>query len=455
MDADLFIVLAVFVVAFAALALAEAPIALSILSAAVMGIVVTNGFENAQRVLGSVFYTATAKYALFVIPMYVLLGAVLANAGIGERIYRSVHRVVRWLPGGLAATSVGATSLFSGISGSSAADVATFGRVSVNEMSRHGYSKSYAAAVVAAAGTFANLIPPSLAIVIYGLIAEESIGRLIMAALVPGLLSALALVLFVVMRAMLSGPDGGRGARSVAPAPVLPAAAAVTRPPSAWVDLVGAGYAVVIFLIVVGGLYGGYFTATEAGAIGAFAGLVIMFLSRPTSGLTRRRILGTSLRETSEVTSMIFLLLVGGALLAYLVASSGLARDLAEWILALPVPPKVTIAIILLLVLPLGMLLDGLSILLIVVPLVAPVVTELGFDGVWFGILMLKVVEIGLITPPVGLNVFIISGIAKVPTAAVFKDIRAFIALDLAITASFFAFPSIVLWLPAAAGYPA
>jgi C4-dicarboxylate transporter DctM subunit len=443
---SIFLVLAVFTV----LILAEAPIALCLGGSAMAGILAIDGFSNAASVLGSVFYNSSSRYALFVIPMYILLGGLIANAGIGEKIYRTVHRLVGWLPGGLAASAVGATALFSGISGSSAADVATLGRISVNEMSRHGYSKAYAAAVVAAAGTFANLIPPSLGIVVYGLLAEESIGRLIMAAIVPGVLSAIGLATFVVVRAATSSADAGRGGRRMS----LPdeAPARVEARASVAADLVGVVYAAIIFAIVVGGLYGGFFTATEAGAVGAFAALLIMFISR-TAGQTRRQILGTSLRETAEVSSMIFLLLAGGAMLSYFMATSGIAANLAGWVIDLPVPPKVTIALILLIILPIGMVLEGLSILLLMVPLVAPVAVELGFDGVWFGILVLKVAEIGLITPPLGLNVFIISGVSRVAPASVFSQIRAFVVLDLAITTAFFLFPDLVLWLPSVAGY--
>jgi C4-dicarboxylate transporter DctM subunit len=449
MTTDLVVALLLVGGTFGLLVLAEAPIALSIGGAAIVGILYLDGSDDASSVLTSIFYNSSSRYALFVIPMYILLGCLIANAGIGENIYRAVHRVVGRLPGGLAATSVGATAMFSGISGSSAADVATFGRISVTEMSRHGYSRPYAAAVVAAAGTFANLIPPSLGVVVYGLLADESIGRLIIAAIVPGVLSALALAAFVVLRAATSAEEDGRGGRRIS-APEDPPAAVETSTVAA--DLVGVVYAGIIFAIVVGGLYGGFFTATEAGAVGAFAALLITFVKR-TTNRTRRQILGDSLRETAQVSSMIFLLLAGGAMLSYFMATSGLARQLAGWVVDLPVPPKVTIALVLLLILPIGMVLDGLSILLLMVPIVAPVALELGFDGVWFGILLLKVAEIGLITPPLGINVFIISGVTRVPTSSVFRQVRAFVALDLAITSAFFFVPELVLWLPSVAGY--
>lgn len=437
---------------FALAIIADAPIAFAIAGSGLAGMLASEGLENTSRLLGAVFFSSASNYTLFVIPMYVLLGALMANAGIGEQIYRTVQRVVGSLPGGLAATAVGATALFSGISGSSAADTATFGRISVNEMARHGYSKPYAAAVVAAAGTFASLIPPSVGIVIYCILASQSIGRMIIAAIVPGLLSALALTVFVVLRARLTIPEEGMGGRrNAAPESADATDAQVLR--SSWLaDLPGAFYAALVFGIVIGGLNGGFFTPTEAGAVAAFAALVITMIVRPTLG-TRRQVLGVSLRETSEVTSMIFLLLAGGATLSYFVASSGMTAQLVAWVTSLPYSPKVVVGFILLALLPLGMVLDGLSIMLLVVPLTAQLVSELKFDGVWYGILVLKCIEIGLITPPVGMNVFIVSGITGVSTHKVFKHVRAFVALDVVITVLLFFVPEIVLWLPAKMGY--
>lgn len=437
---------------FAAVIVADAPIAFAIAAAGLAGMLASEGLENTSRLLGSVFFSSASNYTLFVIPMYVLLGALMANAGIGEQIYRTVQRLVGRLPGGLAATAVGATALFSGISGSSAADTATFGRISVTEMGRHGYAKPYAAAVVAAAGTFASLIPPSVGIVIYCILASQSIGRMIIAAIVPGLLSALALTLFVVLRARMTTAEEGMGGQNTAAGTPAGAASAAGLRTSWLQDLRGALYAAIVFAIVIGGLYGGFFTPTEAGAMAAFAALLITLVARPAS-TTRRKVLGVSLRETSEVTSMIFLLLAGGATLSYFVASSGVTTQLVAWVTSLPFSPKVVVGFILLALLPLGMVLDGLSIMLLVVPLTAALVTELKFDGVWYGILVLKCIEIGLITPPVGMNVFIVSGLTGVETHKVFRHVRAFVVLDVLITLLLFLAPEIVLWLPAKMGF--
>jgi C4-dicarboxylate transporter, DctM subunit len=469
------LIIAITFAVFFALILLEVPVGYSIAISGTLGIVMVAGMTTATRVMATTPYSATAKYALVVIPMYILLGTLIANAGIGAGIYRAVNRVVSRLPGGLAAAAVVATALFSGISGSSAADVATFGRISVNEMTRHGYDKAYAAAVVASAGAFAALIPPSVTLVIYAIIAEQNVGAMVIAGLIPGVLSAVILVCFVVVRAALGARAyGGRKddralAESIAEKVDLARSAnggggvatvtgtrtaTATAPPrvSNRADALAILYAVIIFAIVVGGLYGGIFTATESGAIGAFAALVIALIARRSREMTLRQLIMRSLHETSTVTSMIFLLLIGGAIFAFFIASSGIPRQLTSWATTLPVAPEVVVILFLVLLLVLGMFLDGLSTMLLTVPLIAPVVVGLGFDGIWFGILVLKVIEIGLITPPVGINVFIISGIAKIKVTSVFVKLVPFVALDLVVTAILFTFPDIIMWLPRAAG---
>lgn len=448
----------------------EIPIALALIGSAVSGLLLMGSTSVLASFLGSTPYSATAKYALFVIPMYILLGTVIANAGIGRAIYRAVNRVIGRLPGGLAATAVGATALFSGISGSSAADVAAFGRISVQEMGRHGYKREYAAAVVAAAGAFAALIPPSIAIVLYGITAEVSIAALIFAGIVPGVLSCLVLIGFVVVRAILSARRGvaqfGGGSRIAGAAsatkasgrPAVPITSSFSAQPRTALgralqsDFVGVGYAVIIFAVVVGGLYGGIFTATEAGALGAVVAVIIMVIEVRKRRGSVFRVMAVSLRETVGTVGMIFLLIVGGSMFGYMVTLSGLPRALTEWAGSLPVPPLVVVGMLLLILLPLGAVLDGLTTMLITVPLMAPIVLDLGFDPVWFGILVLKMIEIGLITPPIGINAFVISSATGIKAESVFRYLAPFVALDLVITTVCFFAPDIVLWLPRAAG---
>ena len=467
---------------FLVLILIETHIAIAIGIAGVVGIILVDGWAAASSTLQSAPHTATAKFALFVIPMYILLGALISNSNIGERIFRVVARLTHRLPGGLAAATVTATAMFSGISGSSVADVAVFGRIATAEMTRYGYSRAYAAAVVAASGAFAALIPPSITIVIYAVIASESVGAMILAAVVPGIFSALTLAVYVIVTAAIrkrrsartpelvmaeavSAPATGHATelteeietpKTVGVGASIEQASLSARPdPSkrgALSEGIGAVLiAVVLFTIVAGGILSGFVTATEAGALGALAALVIVLLS-----LRRMkpfvRTLWNSMLDTAQQTSMIFLILVGGSLFTYSLVLSGAPQAIAQWISTLPLAPLAVVGLMLLILLPLGTFLDGLSIMLITVPIMAPVAVELGFSGIWFGILVLKFIEIGLITPPVGINIFVISGIVKEPAERVFRAVTPFILLDLAGTAVLFMFPDIVLWLPRVAG---
>lgn len=472
------IALAVFMV----LALLETPIGLAIGGGAIVGITLIGGFGLSSSVLASIPYSTTAHYSMFVVPMYILLGTVIANSSIGAGVYSSVNRVVGRVPGGLGVTAVTATALFSGISGSTAADIAAFGRVSVNEMSKHGYTKSHAAAIVAAAGAFAMLIPPGIALVMFAIIAGESVGGMVIAGVIPGFMSCLVLSVAIVVSAVLSRRMRGLGEgverirsrvartfRRRDPVEVLDegtiraaerAAAGVedvevsiedVKRTTLGGDLRAVLYVVVLFGIVVGGLYAGLFTATEAGAVGALVGVVIVLFERKRIPL--KVFFPRVLRETANVTSMVFLLLIGGAMFTYLIARSGVSRTITEWVVSLPLEPLAVVGIFLLILIPMGMFIDGLSLLLITVPIAVPVFVDLGFEPIWLGILLLKLVEIGAITPPVGLNAFVIAGIAKIPVGGIYRRLVPFVILDVAFTAVLFIFPDIIMWLPRLAGF--
>lgn len=458
---DLNLIVALAVATFIVLVLAEVPVGIALGVAGVLGMVVLDeGTRSAEAVLATTPFSVAASFSLVVIPLFSLMGALIANSGIGESIFRGASLLVGRLPGGLPATTVVATSFFSGVSGSSAADVAAFGRISVSEMRRHGYRPEYAAAVVAAAGTFAVLIPPSLVLILYGITAGIPVGHMLIAGVVPGALSCAVLAMFVVAQSTLGlpGPRHERRPRrrratipaaTGAPVEAAPAESVVAKATAK--DLVGIGYAVVIFAVVIGGLYGGFFTSTEAAAMGAVVALVIAAVaSAPYRRRAPRRIaslLTVSLRETVEVTSMVFLLLIGAGIFNYFLASARVPVQLAEWIVDLPVDPSVVVIGILLMFIPLGMFLDGLSTMLMVVPIVAPIVADMGFNEIWFGILVLKMIEISLITPPVGINVFVISGFFRdIPVERIFRTVFPFVLLDLVVVALLFQFPGIVTW---------
>jgi TRAP-type C4-dicarboxylate transport system permease large subunit len=472
-------------------------IALALGIAGFIGISMLRGFDVGVSVLGSFPYSSTSKYALFVIPMFIMLGSLVAHTGIGVAIFSAVNKVVGKVHGGLAASTAMAIGMFSGITGSSAADIATFGRLSVSEMRRAGYHPAYAAAVTVAAGTFAILIPPSVILLIFAAVAQQSAGKMLLAGLVPGVMSCFVLAVFVIVRAYVSKRGGiggshkyteskanlvvasdlapvgvasdGSSVRATPPAIETFSAPAISKgrslgggievdrggqlKPRRLAGFSGIFFAGVLFTVVMGGIYSGIFTAAEAGAWGACAALVIVIATsaRP-KGLTRRHVVSVALRETANTTSMIFLLLICGSIFGFFAASAGLPQLVADWTGQLHVPPQSIVLLFLLILIPLGMFMDSLSILLLAAPVMLPIVHGMGFSLVWFGILMLKIIEIGLITPPVGLNVFIISGLNKLKPEGIFKKAVPFMALDFALTMVFFLFPNIVLWLPNAAG---
>lgn len=481
MSAEFAIVLALGI--FVVCVLMEVQIGLALALAGAVGVGLTRGLDVAVSVVASVPYSSSSSYALFTIPMFILLGSLIAHTGIGLQIFGAVNYFVRGIPGGLAASTAVAVGLFSGISGASSADVATFGRLSVDQMGGKGYDRNYASAVVASAATFALLIPPSIILLIYAIVAEQSPGAMLLAGLLPGMLSAGTLAIFVVARARITGradlgaveetvdvsSNGPRPAGALDPWPegvsspedredVPPAdgAAGLVDDASLLSNLksnsVGLLSAFVLFTVVLGGMYSGIFTATEAGAWGALAAFLIVLTGRVCPKDQRLTVIRRGLRETANVTSMIFLLIIGGSIFGFFAASVGLPRLVAEWAAGLDVGPALLLVIFLAIMFTMGTLLDSLSILLLAGPVVLPVVDSLGYDLMWFGVLMLKVIEIGLITPPVGMNIFIISGILKQRPERVFRFVWPFVLLDLMITAVLFLVPSITLWLPSNMG---
>lgn len=474
---------------FLVLLMTQVPVAFSLLVAGAAGLFLLDGWRPAEGVLRALPFTTTAAYSLVLIPMFVFMGVVVSETGIAEEIFNTSNRLVGRLPGGLALSTLVACAFFGGISGSSAADVATIGRISMREMRRYGYERYFAASVVAAGGTVAILIPPSIVLVIYGILTQESIGQLLIAGIVPGTLTLLAYMGVVLLqvrrkRAYLSAagkdapePHGALAGiatvvagrqeaavlsgepRSPATAPfisdstggAIPASPPEREPVAG--GLGGALYAASLFVIVIGGIYIGFFTPTEAGSVGALAALLLGALS-----LARKRrrdiaiptLVARALRETVSVSSMIFAILVGGSIFTQFLLAARLPQEVTRSVTSLDLPPILIVALIIAMLIPLGMLLDGLSMLLITVPLAYPiVVTELGYSGIWFGVLMVVAIELGLITPPVGLNVYVIAGIDKTLRAErIFVGVLPFVGALTVLMTLFLIFPEIVTWLP-------
>ncbi len=425
------------------------PVAFALGASGIAGIIQIQGFAGAASTIAAIPYNTTSVYTLTVVPMFILMGLLVSHSGMIDGIFNVAQRATRRLPGGLGIATVLAATFFGGISGSSVADAATIGRISIGEMAKRGYEKAYAAAIVAAAGTVDILIPPSIAMVVYGIVSGESIGALMIAGIIPGLLTA---AIYIVLIVVLS--RGRRDGEKVGDVALVHADEG--RKTAYRQEMFGVFGGLGLFAIVIGGLYTGWVTATEAGALGAFTSLFLSVLFvviwRASRGQALRQMLVGAFSETGGLTSMIFALIVGAAIFTNFLVLANVPTGVSSWILGLDFSPNVIVALLLLTLVPLGMFVDGLSMLLIVGPLFHPVAKALGMDGIWFGIMFIKGIEIGLLTPPLGLNVFVVSGLfPDIRVEDVFRRIAPFIAAEFVVSIILFTFPAIITALPAAA----
>ncbi len=424
---------------------AGVPIALALAAAGGLGLVLLVGFDFAWGTLGTVPYLSTARTSLVLVPMFVLMGMMMLHARLSKDLFDAAAIAFGRLKAGLGVAAIAACAGFAAVTGSSAATVATVGRVAVPEMVRHGYGTSFAAGIVAAAGTLGVIIPPSVVLVVYGVLAEVSIGQLLVAGIIPGVFSA---VIYSTYIATL-------GRRHIADAGDLDIGFSDEDGRAIRREVLRRGgtaamQSAVVLAIVVAGIYSGWMTVTEAGMVAALV-VVILVAWRLRSEGPRHVMstLWTGLNESANLTAMVFLLFVGGAVFSAFIVASRLPQDVASAVLNSDAGPQVVVVLILLAMIPLGMVLDSMSILLIVVPIVAPVVSALGVDMVWFGILMVKMIELGLITPPLGLNAFVAAGVLPgVSVDTVFKGLFPFIVLDVVTVGILMIFPGVVTWLP-------
>jgi tripartite ATP-independent transporter DctM subunit len=396
-----------------------------------VGLWIMKNFVVAGKVVGFLPHAIVAHYSLSVIPLFIIMGYYAFYAGLTDDIFFTARQWVGHLPGGLAIASVFGCAGFAACTGASTASAAIMGRVAIPEMRKYGYHPRLAAGVVAASGTLASLIPPSVILVIYGIITEQSIGALLIGGFIPGVVSAAIYAGMIYTRVKIS-PELGK-----------------LQPRVSWKKRVYAlkgtwGVLVLIFLII-GGIYSGVFTPTEAGGAGAFSAfLMALFMRR----LTLQR-LKESLLETGQTTIMIFSIIVGVLIFVRFLALTGLPATFAQFVLDLPLPRLIVILLIMSIYIFLGMFLDAIGMMMLTLPIVFPAVVALGYDPIWFGIIIVKMCEICLITPPVGLNCYIVRSVAPdIPLEEVFRGIIPFVAMDVLTVALFIAFPGIITYLP-------
>lgn len=407
------------------------PVGIAMLLVGFLGYCYLSSVDAALSKLGMDVFATASSYSLSVIPLFILMGMILSYAGLGAKLYRAVDVWLGHLRGGMAMATIGACAAFAAVCGSTVATVATMAKVALPEMKQYGYKDSLATACVAAGGTLGILIPPSVILVLYGVLTLEPIGKLLIAGVLPGLLQA-ALFMGVIYFQVRLNPTL---------APLRAGAALKER----LLSLKGMWPVIAIFSLVMGGIYFGVFTPTEAGAIGAFTALLVALVTRSLDrgGLIR------SLDDTVRTTAMILLVVIGATVFGHFLAISRIPVEVAEFAAGLQVSRYIILAVVLLLIVFLGFFLEGIAILVLTVPILYPIITNLGFDGLWFGVIMIIALSIGLVTPPVGISVFITGGVAKdVPLQTIFRGVILFWLAMIACAVLLIAFPQIVTWLP-------
>lgn len=419
-----------FVVVFA-LIFMRVPVAIALMAVGTGGMAWSLGAKLALASLALTFKETTLAYTLSVIPLFILMGNIVGRSGLAEELYDAARAVVARFPGGLAFATVISCGGFAAVSGSSVATAVTMSQVAVPEMRRRGYADRLATGAVAAGGTLGILIPPSVIMVIYGVSTETHIGKLFAAGLIPGLLGILGYcgaIAWSIWRNPGLAPKGE----------CVPMSDAIQAFAKIWAVLL-------LFVVVVGGIYGGVFTPTEAAGIGASCSLAISLLRGKMSWPLFFRIM----MESASTTAGIFAILIGATVFAEFLNFTGAHEGVIELVKNGGLPPWAVIALILAIYLALGCVLESLSMMLLTIPLFFPVVTGLGYDPVWFGIIVVMVVEIGLITPPFGMNLFVLrSVVPDVPLMTLYRGVLPFVAADLLRLALLAAFPAISLLLP-------
>ena len=418
---------------FLTLLILRMPIAIAMGVVGFVGCLYLISPEAALRIVAKDLFSTFSSYSLSVIPMFVWMGFLAFHSGIGAKLYNFAYKLLGHLPGGLAVASQASCAIFGAVCGSNTATAATMGAIAIPEMRKYNYDASLATASVAAGGALAVLIPPSVIFVVYGIVTEQSIGKLFVAGIFPGILLTAFYMLTVYILARRDPSLAPAGPK----APVREVLSALTG---------GLPEVLIIFVISIGGLFAGWFTPTEAGAVGAGGVLAVSLLKRRLSFGGLRR----SLRDTTRTTAMIMFLVGGATIFGRFIAISRIPFELASWAAALPLPPYLVMSIILLIYLVLGCFIDALALILLTIPIFYPVAVDvLGYDPIWLGVIIVMTVAMGVITPPVGMNVYIIKGVAKdIPLEVIFKGIWPFLIAILITCGLLILFPEIATFLP-------
>jgi tripartite ATP-independent transporter DctM subunit len=401
------------------------------------GILLAINDRAALAQVATVPFSTTNSFTLAVIPLFILMGALATQAGLTTDLYRAAYNWMGKVRGGLAMATTLASAAFGAACGSTIVNAAVFTKMAMPEMTKFGYDKRLSAGCIAASGTLASLIPPSILMIVYAVITEQSVARLLVAGLLPGLLSAGVYLLGIYLIAVRYP--------HLAPVPDV----TITRREK-WESLKGVWGITFLFVLVIGGIYLGFFVPTYAGAIGAFGAFLIVLAKRR---LNRATLIET-FKDAGITTSTIFIIVIGGIIFARFLTYTGLVGDISDWMIGLGWPPIAYLMGFAVLYLILGMLIDPIAIMVMTLPIMFPIMTNVGYDPIWLGVIAIKLAEISLITPPVGLNVYVVRSASPVPMSLeqVFAGVTPFLLMDVVTLGLLIAFPSIVLFLPSLMG---
>ncbi len=423
-----------FVVLFV-LMLLRVPVGMAMGLVGVTGYSYIVGAGPALKLVGQTSMRTVTDYTFGVIPMFMLMGALVSVSGVSRELFKAANSMIGHLRGGLGVATVLACGGFAAICGSSVATAATFSSVAYPEMRRFGYPQSFSTGVIAAGGTLGAMLPPSTVLAVYAILTQQDIGKLFMAGIVPGMLAMAmyALTIMIIVRVRPGWLPRGT---------VKPWSERLADLKDVWAP-------VLLFLFVIGGLYGGFFTPTEAGGVGASGAFIL--------GLVRRKLDRAKIKEAllsaTRTAAAVFTVLIGALLFGYFLTVTQSPQKLTEFLTGLGVGRYGVLALIMLMYLVLGCLMDAMAMIILTVPIIFPVIANLGFDPVWFGIIIVMTVELGLIHPPVGMNVFVIKSVVHdVSFTTIFKGVLPFVATDILRLVILISFPLIALWLPSRMG---
>ena len=412
------------------------PVGFTMALVGLVGFCLLASLQAGLSVLARDIFATLSSYSLTVIPMFIFMGAIAYSSGMSRRLYDAGYVIFGQRRGGLAIATIAACAGFAAMCGSTNATAAAMGRVALPEMKRYKYDDSLATGCVAAAGSLGVMIPPSTIFIVYGILTEQSIGKLFIAGVLPGLLLA-TLFIAVVMLLCLRNPK-------LAP----------TGTPTSWKEkiagITGMMEMLALFILVIGGLFFGLFSPTQAGAVGAFGALVI--------GLTRRQLTWKgflfAVEDTLRITCMVMVIVAGATVFGHFIAIAKIPLILSDWVAGLPLPSVFIMGLIILMYLVGGCFMDALALITLTIPIIYPLVTSMGFDPIWFGVVIVLITEMGVITPPVGVNVYVIKGISEdVPLEKIFRGIIPFLAALLVAVVILLIFPQIATFLPSFTRY--